>query len=46
LGWVLIGAGGPAAVLLSRMIGAPETGTRRPALAVPALPRLLPASAS
>jgi len=46
LGWVLIGAGGPAAVLLSRVIGAPETGTRRPALAIPALPRLLPASAS
>jgi len=42
----LIGVGAPAAVLLSRVIGAPETGARRPALAVPALPRLLPVSAS
>ena len=51
LGWVLIGAGAPAAILLNRTLGAPDAGARRPALAVPslpalpvpALPRLLPA---
>ena len=43
LGWVLIGVGGPAAVLLSRVLGATDAGVRRPALPIPTLPRQQPA---
>jgi len=43
LGWVLIGAGGPAAILLSRALGATDADALAPALPVPALPRLRPA---
>ena len=42
-GWVLIGAGAPVAILLNRVLGAPDASVRRPALAVPGLPRLRPA---
>jgi len=43
LGWVLIGAGAPAAVLLNRALSARDAGAPAPALSVPALPWLLPA---
>jgi hypothetical protein len=43
LGWVLIGAGGPAAILFSRALGARDAAAPAPALPVPALPRLRPA---
>jgi cation-transporting ATPase I len=46
LGWALIAAGAPAAVLLSRTLGAADAGARRSALPVPARPRLLPAPRS
>jgi len=42
-GWVLIGAGAPVAILLNRALSAPDASVRRPALAVPGLPRLRPA---
>jgi len=43
LGWVLIGAGGPVAILLSRALGARDAAAPAPALPVPALLRLRPA---
>ncbi len=44
LGWVLIGVGAPAAILLSRLLGEPSDGGR--SLALPSLPcpRMLPAA--